>query len=125
MVRALRDHTFALACIRPGLPAVHGRGMDLLPESLKRPLLGSLVGNLNAEELWRAFDLVLRSLTSEITTLMARWVFGCQPSWEPFLVGRVPSAVRAGHSSLRSGALDAYVARSRSQTQAASDLQPG
>jgi len=66
MVSAVRDDTFALACIRLGLPAIHGRGMDLLPESFTRPLLGSLVGSLNAEELWRAFDLVLQSLTSEI-----------------------------------------------------------
>jgi hypothetical protein len=67
MVSAVRDHTFALACIRLGLPAVHGRGMDLLPESFTRPLLASIVGSLNAEELWRAFDVVLQSLTSEIS----------------------------------------------------------
>lgn len=66
MVSAVRDYTFALACIRLGLPEAHGRGMDLLPEAFTRPLLASLVGSLDAKELWRAFDAVLQSLTCEI-----------------------------------------------------------
>jgi hypothetical protein len=66
MVSAVRDHTFALACVRLGLPAEHGRGMDLLPGSFTRPLLASMVGSLNAEELWLAFDAVLQSLRREI-----------------------------------------------------------
>lgn len=35
MVSGVRDHTLALACVRNGLPAVHGRGMDSLPDDLK------------------------------------------------------------------------------------------
>jgi hypothetical protein len=66
MVSAVRDHTLALACIRLGLSSAHGRGMDSLPESVTQPLLASMVGHLNSNELWRAFDAVLRSLTSEI-----------------------------------------------------------
>ena len=66
MVSAIRDHIFALACLRLGLPAAHGRGMDLLPESVTQPLLASLVGSLNADGLWRAFDVVLQGLTREI-----------------------------------------------------------
>ncbi len=66
MVSAVRDHTLALACIRLGLPSAHGRGMDSLPESVTQPLLASMVGHLNADELWRAFDRVLQCLTSEV-----------------------------------------------------------
>lgn len=66
MVSAVRDYTFALACIRLGLPSEHGRGVDSLPDAVTRPLLESLVRHLNSEELWRAFDLVLHSLTIEV-----------------------------------------------------------
>ena len=66
MVSAVRDHTFALACIRLGLPSAHGRGMDSLPESVTRPLLLSMVGHLSSEELWCAFDSVVQSLSSEV-----------------------------------------------------------
>jgi hypothetical protein len=66
MVSAVREHTLALACIRLGLPSTHGRGMDSLPESVTRPLLESMVGHLNSDKLWRAFDVVLQGLTSEV-----------------------------------------------------------
>jgi hypothetical protein len=66
MVSAVRDHTFALACIRLGLPSAHGRGMDSLPESVTQPLLVSMVGHLNSDELWRAFDAVLQSFATEV-----------------------------------------------------------
>jgi hypothetical protein len=66
MVSAVRDHTLALACIRFGLPCVHGRGMDSLPDPVTRPLLESMAGRLDPDELWRTFDCVLQSLTSEV-----------------------------------------------------------
>lgn len=66
MVSAVRDHTLALACIRLGLPPAHGRGMDLLPESITQPLSASLVGGLDSDQLWRAFDAVLEGFTSEV-----------------------------------------------------------
>lgn len=69
MVSAVRDYTFVLACMRLGLPEAHGRGMDLLPGSFTQPLIASLVRSLDAKELWRAFDAVLQSLTSEINQL--------------------------------------------------------
>jgi len=66
MVSAVRDFTLALACIRLGLPSAHGRGMDSLPETVTEPLLVSMVGRLNSDELWRAFDSVLQGFTSEV-----------------------------------------------------------
>jgi hypothetical protein len=66
MIHATRDHTMALACIRHGLPSAHGRSMDALPALVKGPLLASLVGQLDADELWRALDAVVQSLNAEI-----------------------------------------------------------
>ena len=66
MVGAVRDHALALACVRLGLPAAHGRGMDSLPESVTRPLLASLAGSLDEASFWRAFDAVLHVLKSEV-----------------------------------------------------------
>jgi hypothetical protein len=66
MVSAVRNHTLALACIRLGVPSTHGRGVDSLPESVTRPLLESMVGHLNSDELWRALDAVLQSLAAEV-----------------------------------------------------------
>ncbi len=40
MISAIRDHVMALACIRHGLPWAHGRGMDLLPNSITERFLG-------------------------------------------------------------------------------------
>jgi hypothetical protein len=34
MVSAMRDQVLALACLRHGLPAREGRGMDLLPAAV-------------------------------------------------------------------------------------------
>lgn len=66
MISAVSDHSLALACIRLGLPSAHGRGMDSLPESITQPLAASMVGRLESEGLWSAFDVVLKSLTGEI-----------------------------------------------------------
>lgn len=65
MISAVRDLTLALACVRLGLPSEHGRGMDSLPDSVTRPLRESLVGDLAADELWRAFGAVVEVLLSE------------------------------------------------------------
>src|SRR5215471_3957248 len=54
MISAVRDHMMTLACIRHGLPWAHGRGMDHLPKSITSRLVGSLVGELHPDELWRA-----------------------------------------------------------------------
>src|SRR5262245_15596020 len=59
MISAIRDHVMALACIRHGLPSAHGRGMDLLPNSITERLLRSLVRELSSEELWRALGVAV------------------------------------------------------------------
>jgi hypothetical protein len=66
MISGVRDHALALACIRHGLPADHGRGMDRLPAGVTGPLGESLVRQLDAAELSRAFRIALHGLLGEI-----------------------------------------------------------
>jgi len=66
MISGIRDHVFALACIRHDLPAVHGRGIDQLPSGVTAQLESSLVRELNVVELLRAFRVVVAGLLSEI-----------------------------------------------------------
>jgi hypothetical protein len=90
LVSAVRNYTLALACIRLGLPSAHGRGVDSLPESVTRPLLESMVGQLNSDELWRALDAVLQSLTTEVKH--ADPVLGLRVSAELSGLSRKPQA---------------------------------
>ena len=66
MISGIRDNALALACIRHGLPAVHGRGMDLLPSGVAAQFEGSLVRQLDTAELSRAFRVVVGGLLREI-----------------------------------------------------------
>ena len=66
MLSGVRDHTLALACVRHGLPSDHGRGADQLPGGLLAQFEGSLVRQLNAAELRRAFRVVVPMLLNEI-----------------------------------------------------------
>ena len=65
MVSAMRDQVLALACLRHGLPAREGRGTDLLPEDVRRPLEDSLVRRIEAGEISRAFRVATLGLLSE------------------------------------------------------------
>lgn len=66
MISGVRDHALALACLRHGLPAVHGRGMDLLPNGVTAAFEGSLVRELETVELSRAFRVAIEGLLVEI-----------------------------------------------------------
>ena len=65
-ISGVRDQALALACIRHGLPAVHGRGMDLLPSGEAAEFEGSLVRQLDSDELSRAFRVVVHGFLGEI-----------------------------------------------------------
>ena len=66
MISGVRDNALALSCIRHGLPAIHGRGVDLLPSGVGAQFEGSLVRRLDLTELSRAFRIVVHGLLSEI-----------------------------------------------------------
>jgi hypothetical protein len=66
MISGVRDHVLALACVRYGVPAVQGRGMDQLPREVTAGLGAALVRSVDAAELERAFQAVTESLIAEI-----------------------------------------------------------
>lgn len=66
MISGVRDHVLALACVRHGVPAVQGRGMDELPAEVTGGLAAALVRSVDATELARAFRAVTESLIVEI-----------------------------------------------------------
>jgi len=65
MISGVRDHALALACLRHGLPAVQGRGMDRLPPNVIAPFEAVLVRDLAPSELRRAFSAAIDRLLSE------------------------------------------------------------
>lgn len=66
MISSIRDHALALACVRHDLPAAHGRGFDMLPAELSDSFKGSLIRGLDADELTRAFRVVVHAYLSEV-----------------------------------------------------------
>jgi hypothetical protein len=69
MISGIRDSALALSCIRHELPAVHGRGIDLLPAGVAAKFECSLVRQLDMAELSRAFRVVIHGLLSEIRSV--------------------------------------------------------
>lgn len=66
MISGVRDHALALACVRHGVPAVQGRGMDQLPAEVTAGFAAALVRSVDGAELERAFRAVTESLITEI-----------------------------------------------------------
>ena len=66
MISAMRDQVLALACLRHGLPTVHGRGIDQLPADVTESLTAALVQSLDPPELRRAFSVGCNALLAEI-----------------------------------------------------------
>ena len=64
MISGVRDNAFALSCLRHNLAAVQGRGIDLLPAGVRARFEDSLVRELSAADLLRAF----RNATNELLT---------------------------------------------------------
>ena len=71
MISGVRDHVLALACVRHGLSAVHGRGMDSLPPELTETFTGALVRTLEPVELRRAFTCSCELLLAEVKVVNA------------------------------------------------------
>lgn len=66
MISGARDHVLALACVRHGVPAVQGRGMDLLPPAVSSAMTEALVRSLDRVELRRALRAVCVLLLAEM-----------------------------------------------------------
>lgn len=66
MISGVRDQAIAAACVRLGVPAVQGRGMDRLPPHEKDRFEGALVRSLDPGELRRAMRVAVACLVAEI-----------------------------------------------------------
>ncbi len=66
MLNGLRDQVVALACLRHGLPAHQGRGVDRLPEPVLSHLGRSLVGAPDPGLLSAAFEGLVQLLLDEV-----------------------------------------------------------
>ena len=71
MLNGMRDQLVTLACLRAGLPADQGRGVDDLPEDTRRRLTETVARNLDAAELARAFARLTDPLLSEAANVDA------------------------------------------------------
>lgn len=66
MVHCVRDQALAAACVRHGLPAREGRGMDRLPAEEKATFEAALARSLDPSELRRAMKAAIGCLVAEI-----------------------------------------------------------
>ena len=66
MISGVRDHVLGLACLRHGVPAIHGRGIDHLPPDVTAAAAGALVCSLDMAEIGRAFVVASEALLVEI-----------------------------------------------------------
>jgi hypothetical protein len=66
MLSGMWDDVLALACLRHGVPAIHGRGIDSLPPEVTATVAAGLVRSLDDAELRRAFGVVTNALVVEI-----------------------------------------------------------
>src|SRR5262245_10436759 len=66
MVSAMGDHILALGWRRLGAPVKEGRGMDLLPREVTRPLEDALVRRMEKVEMSRAFEVACDRLLGEV-----------------------------------------------------------
>jgi predicted nucleotidyltransferase len=64
MIGRVREYALALACLRHGVPAVEGRGLDQLPASVTAPFEATLLRGI--EDGGRAFRAVTELLIGEI-----------------------------------------------------------
>ncbi|MDQ3849222.1 MAG: nucleotidyltransferase domain-containing protein [Actinomycetota bacterium] len=65
MVNGLRDHVASLACLRHGLPAQQGRGVDDLPPDVMETIAKTLVRGLRRSELSTALANAIAALIDE------------------------------------------------------------
>ncbi|MGI8726412.1 MAG: nucleotidyltransferase domain-containing protein [Solirubrobacterales bacterium] len=66
MVNGVRDHVVSLACLRHGLPAHQGRGVDDLPADVIETIARTLVGGLRRSDLSTAFANAITALIDEV-----------------------------------------------------------
>ncbi|UIJ33957.1 nucleotidyltransferase domain-containing protein [Allobranchiibius sp. GilTou73] len=79
MLNGLREQVISLACLRYGLPPDEGRGVDQLPDAVKKQLTRVLVASTDLTELQRLFGLLTDALTTEIEAIDATQAQSLRP----------------------------------------------
>jgi len=80
MISLIRDQVIAAACLRHGLPAREGRGVDRLPRNEKQRFEGALVRSLEVAELRRAMRVAIDCLVDEVSQVDARLAARIEPA---------------------------------------------
>jgi predicted nucleotidyltransferase len=80
MISLIRDQVIAAACVRHGLPAREGRGVDRLPANEKQRFEGALVRSLEQAELRRAMRAAIDCLVGEVSQVDARLASRIEPA---------------------------------------------
>jgi len=80
MISLVRDQVMAAACVRHGLPAREGRGVDRLPQEDKQRFEVALVRSLEPAELRRAMRAAIDCLMDEVSRVDARLAARIEPA---------------------------------------------
>ena len=81
-ISEVRNHIITLTCIRLGVSAAYGRGVDKLPTAVTNPFVDTLVRSLDEPELRRALAAATMCLIDEIE----RWDAALCTRLKPLLV---------------------------------------
>ncbi|TCO60540.1 hypothetical protein [Actinocrispum wychmicini] len=87
MVSGMRDQVLSLACLRHGVPAVQGRGVDDLPEAVLASFGGTRPGSLEPAELARAFAVTMEGLLVEAEFVDAELADRIRPTLRNMVLG--------------------------------------
>ena len=66
MLSGMRNQMLSLLCLRYGVSALQGRGLDYLPEEVKQSVAGCFPCSLRADDLMRAFRTTTAAFIQEI-----------------------------------------------------------
>jgi len=80
MISLVRDQVIAAACVRHGLPAREGRGVDRLPQNEKQRFESALVRSLEPAELRRAMQSAIDCLMDEVSHVDASLAARIEPA---------------------------------------------
>ena len=90
-ISEVRNHTIALTCIRLGVSAAYGRGVDKLPAAVTNPFVDTLVCSLDEPELRRALAVATMCLIDEVE----RWDAALCTRLKPLLLEFGASQVKS------------------------------
>lgn len=90
-ISEIRNHTFALTCLRLGESPAYGRGIDKLPVDITNPFVETLVRSLDEPELRRALAAATAYLIAEIEQWDAALCARLQPLLHEFGESQVAS----------------------------------